>query len=84
MSDLSEILPVDKPLIETFKPDDWLKTIEVANLFGVNRKTVNSWVRRGRLDDVRKMFTPTFQPRFYRPDVEEMLKQNEHAKTLES
>lgn len=49
---------------------EWLTTREVADLFGVDRKTVTRWVIAGRISTVR---TPGGHHRFPSAQVRAML-----------
>ena len=51
-------------------PDDLLTSAEVAERFGVDRRTVVLWAKRGRL---RALRTPGGQHRFIAADIEDLL-----------
>jgi excisionase family DNA binding protein len=51
-------------------PDDLLTSAEVAERFGVDRRTVVLWAKRGRL---RALRTPGGQHRFRAGEIEDLL-----------
>jgi excisionase family DNA binding protein len=51
-------------------PDDLLTSAEVAERFGVDRRTVVLWAKRGRL---RALRTPGGQHRFRAAEIEDLL-----------
>ena len=58
------------------KTRSMLKPAEVAELMGVDAKTVSRWAKEGRLRAIR---TPGGHRRFYRSDIENYLKQADTA-----
>ena len=54
--------------------DDLLTSAEVANLFGVDRRTVVLWAKRGRIPALR---TPGGQHRFRADEIRGLLEQHE-------
>ncbi len=53
--------------------DDLLTSAEVANLFGVDRRTVVLWAKRGRIPALR---TPGGQHRFRAEEIRGLLEQH--------
>jgi excisionase family DNA binding protein len=60
--------------------DELLTSAEVAALFGVDRRTVVLWAKRGRLPALR---TPGGQHRFRADEIDRLLKGNNGETTLE-
>jgi excisionase family DNA binding protein len=61
--------------VERGRPDDDLLTsAEVASLFGVDRRTVVLWAKRGRIPALR---TPGGQHRFRAEEIRSLLEKNE-------
>jgi excisionase family DNA binding protein len=56
-------------------PDELLTSAEVASMFGVDRRTVVLWAKRGQLPAVR---TPGGQHRFRSRDIEQLLDRAEN------
>jgi excisionase family DNA binding protein len=54
--------------------DDLLTSAEVANLFGVDRRTVVLWAKRGRIPALR---TPGGQHRFRAEEIRGLLEEHE-------
>ena len=54
--------------------DDLLTSAEVANLFGVDRRTVVLWAKRGRIPALR---TPGGQHRFRAEEIRGLLDEHE-------
>jgi excisionase family DNA binding protein len=54
--------------------DDLLTSAEVASLFGVDRRTVVLWAKRGRIPALR---TPGGQHRFRADEIRGLLERNE-------
>jgi len=54
--------------------DDLLTSAEVASLFGVDRRTVVLWAKRGRIPALR---TPGGQHRFRADEIRGLLEQHE-------
>jgi excisionase family DNA binding protein len=54
--------------------DDLLTSAEVANLFGVDRRTVVLWAKRGRIPALR---TPGGQHRFRADEIRGLLEKHE-------
>jgi excisionase family DNA binding protein len=54
--------------------DDLLTSAEVASLFGVDRRTVVLWAKRGRIPALR---TPGGQHRFRADEIRSLLERNE-------
>jgi excisionase family DNA binding protein len=52
-------------------PDELLTSAEVADIFGVDRRTVVLWAKRGRLNALR---TPGGQHRFRRVEIDDLLR----------
>lgn len=67
MFDLS-VIPVGR-LVDEFVPEDWATSKEVADLFGVNPKTAYRWNQAGKLNEVRRFYTPGGHRRYYLPDL---------------
>jgi len=57
----------------TEEQDELLTSAEVAALFGVDRRTVVLWAKRGRLPALR---TPGGQHRFRADEIDRLLKSN--------
>lgn len=64
----------------TDEQDELLTSAEVAALFGVDRRTVVLWAKRGRLPALR---TPGGQHRFRADEIDRLLKSNNGEATLE-
>jgi excisionase family DNA binding protein len=61
--------------VERGRPDDDLLTsAEVASLFGVDRRTVVLWAKRGRIPALR---TPGGQHRFRAEEIRSLLEKNQ-------
>jgi excisionase family DNA binding protein len=58
--------------------DDLLTSAEVASLFGVDRRTVVLWAKRGRIPALR---TPGGQHRFRADEIRGLLKKHEDGET---
>jgi excisionase family DNA binding protein len=56
------------------RDDDLLTSAEVANLFGVDRRTVVLWAKRGRIPALR---TPGGQHRFRADEIRGLLERHE-------
>ena len=56
--------------------DDLLTSAEVASLFGVDRRTVVLWAKRGRIPALR---TPGGQHRFRAEEIRTLLERNENG-----
>jgi excisionase family DNA binding protein len=54
--------------------DDLLTSAEVASLFGVDRRTVVLWAKRGRIPALR---TPGGQHRFRAEEIRSLLEKNQ-------
>ena len=54
--------------------DDLLTSAEVASLFGVDRRTVVLWAKRGRIPALR---TPGGQHRFRAEEIRDLLEEHE-------
>lgn len=61
-------------------PDDLLTSAEVAERFGVDRRTVVLWAKRGRL---RALRTPGGQHRFRAAEIEDLLNSNNGEATTD-
>jgi predicted site-specific integrase-resolvase len=68
-----------KSLKDIMLPEDWMTTREVAQLFGVDPRTVIRWT--DKLSNVRNFKTPGGNMRYYRPDVQIALEQHENNKS---
>jgi excisionase family DNA binding protein len=64
----------------TEEQDELLTSAEVAALFGVDRRTVVLWAKRGRLPALR---TPGGQHRFRADEIDRLLKSNNGEATPE-
>ena len=64
-------------LLDEFDPSKWLKASEVADLFGVEPKTIATWQKKGKLDKVRFFKTPGGHRRFCREDIVKLMEDNE-------
>jgi excisionase family DNA binding protein len=60
--------------------DDLLTSAEVASLFGVDRRTVVLWAKRGRIPALR---TPGGQHRFRADEIRGLLEEHEGGETAE-
>ena len=58
--------------------DDLLTSAEVASLFGVDRRTVVLWAKRGRIPALR---TPGGQHRFRADEIRGLLEKHEGGET---
>jgi excisionase family DNA binding protein len=58
--------------------DDLLTSAEVASLFGVDRRTVVLWAKRGRIPALR---TPGGQHRFRADEIRGLLEEHEGGET---
>ena len=56
--------------------DDLLTSAEVASLFGVDRRTVVLWAKRGRIPALR---TPGGQHRFRAEEIRDLLEEHERG-----
>ena len=56
------------------RDDDLLTSAEVASLFGVDRRTVVLWAKRGRIPALR---TPGGQHRFRADEIRDLLERHE-------
>jgi excisionase family DNA binding protein len=66
----------EAPVATLAEPQDLLTSAEVASMFGVDRRTVVLWAKRGRLPALR---TPGGQHRFRFVEIERLLQQVEET-----
>jgi excisionase family DNA binding protein len=66
------------PLQAEVSDDDLLTSAEVASLFGVDRRTVVLWAKRGRIPALR---TPGGQHRFRADEIRGLLAKHEGGET---
>jgi excisionase family DNA binding protein len=59
------------------EPQELLTSAEVASMFGVDRRTVVLWAKRGRLPALR---TPGGQHRFRSAEIQRLLQQVENGR----
>lgn len=79
-----EVIPkkkVKSDLLEEYNPEDWLRTKDVGDLFGVDPKTVTTWRKNGRLNSVKSFRTPGGHSRFYAPDIKKLMSKDEDQAT---
>lgn len=65
------------PLMDEYGPEKWMKNIEIAEMFGVDPKTVTKWFKTGRLANVKMFKTPGGHRRYNREDIMKIVKDNE-------
>lgn len=66
-------------LMEEYNSDDWLKPIEVGEIFGVDPKTVTRWKKSGKLDNVKTFKTPGGHRRYFAPDLKKLMDDHEKS-----
>jgi hypothetical protein len=64
-------------LMEDYAAEKWLKNSEVAEMFGVDPKTVTKWFKNGKLRNIRMFRTPGGHRRYSTEDIKKILEDNE-------
>lgn len=70
---MTDYINTKSDLLDEYSPDKWLLPHEVAELFGVDTKTVSRWVSAGKLDNVRMFKTPGGHFRYLAEDIHSLL-----------